>query len=67
MVIAVPSVKPCVVQAAEDALTKKRSEPTIAAAVALAAIVSVESPFIHVASIQVPFKVKPDTPQASLC
>ena len=40
-------------QAAEEALTGKHSEPIVAAAVALAAVVSVESPFIHVATIQV--------------
>ena len=40
-------------QAAEEALTKKQAEPIVAAAVALAAVVSVESPFIHVATIQV--------------
>lgn len=40
------------VQAAEDALTRKRSEAIVSAAVALAAVVSVESPFIHVDSIQ---------------
>ena len=40
------------VQAAEDALTRKRSDAIVSAAVALAAVVSVESPFIHVDSIQ---------------
>lgn len=40
-------------QAVEDALKRKHSEVIIAAAVALAAVVSVESPFIHVDSIQV--------------
>lgn len=40
------------VQAAEDARTRKRSDVIVAAAVALAAVVSVESPFIHVDSIQ---------------
>ena len=60
MVTAVPSVRRCVMQAAEDALTKKHSEPTIAAAVALAAVVSVESPFIHVTSMQVLIKAKPE-------
>ena len=47
------SVIRCVVQAAEEALAKNQAEPIVAAAVALAAVVSVESPFIHVATIQV--------------
>ena len=58
----VSTISPCLflsqiaeasVQAAEDAQARKRSEATVSAAVALAAVVSGESPFIHVDSIQV--------------
>ena len=67
MVFAVlPSGRHCIMQAAEDALTKKHSEPIVAAAVALAAIVSVESPFIHVATIQVINMARPDPLQLLL-
>ena len=39
-------------QAAEDALARKRSEAIVSAAVALAAVIGGESPFIYVDSIQ---------------
>ena len=39
-------------QAAEDACARKRTEAIVSAAVALAAVISGESPFIHVDSLQ---------------
>lgn len=44
-------------QAAEDSLARKRPEAIVSAAVALAAVVSGESPFVHVDSIQACFGI----------